>query len=321
MTKLTDAKFHNEDAARAHLEALRWPDGPYCPHCANSEPTTIRRLEGKSHRPGLHQCNECREHFTVTVGTVMERSHIPLAKWVLGFHLMNASKKGMSAHQLHRMLGITYKSAWFMAMRIREAMRDESPSAMGGPDKPVQADETYYGATSSRATGHRRRRKEKAIVVGLVDQTTGAARGFHVTHATGDTIRDILFTNVTRRSTLVSDESNLYRYAGKAFGKHETVTQTRTASPRTTSRTFSASSRRALSAPTTSSVRSTCNGIWTNLHSVTRTASASALTTGNVRRLRSVARRASVSRIGGLVQPRTRRQQAQHFLRWRKRQR
>lgn len=224
MTKLTDAKFHNEDAARAHLEALRWPDGPYCPHCGNSEPTTIRRLEGKSHRPGLHQCNECREHFTVTVGTVMERSHIPLAKWVLGFHLMNASKKGMSAHQLHRMLGITYKSAWFMAMRIREAMRDESPSAMGGPDKPVQADETYYGATSSRATGHRRRRKEKAIVVGLVDQTTGAARGFHVTHATGDTIRDILFTNVTRRSTLVSDESNLYRYAGKAFGKHETVT-------------------------------------------------------------------------------------------------
>jgi len=224
MTKLTDAKFHNEDAARAHLEALRWPDGPYCPHCGNSEPTTIRRLEGKSHRPGLHQCNECREHFTVTVGTVMERSHIPLAKWVLGFHLMNASKKGMSAHQLHRMLGITYKSAWFMAMRIREAMRDESPSAMGGPDKPVQADETYYGATSSRATGHRRRRKEKAIVVGLVDQTTGAVRGFHVTHATGDTIRDILFTNVTRRSTLVSDESNLYRYAGKAFGKHETVT-------------------------------------------------------------------------------------------------
>ena len=107
---LTNPIFHDETKAREHLESLRWPNGPFCPHCGNSDPATIKRLEGKSHRPGLFQCNECRDHFTVTVGTVMERSHIPLHKWVLAFHLMNASKKGMSAHQLHRMLKITYKS-------------------------------------------------------------------------------------------------------------------------------------------------------------------------------------------------------------------
>jgi transposase-like protein len=129
---LTAPIFHDDDAARAHLEAIRWPNGPNCPHCGNADTRKIARLEGKSHRPGLFQCNECREHFTVTVGSVMERSHIPLHKWVLAFHLMNASKKGMSAHQMHRMLGITYKSAWFLVHRIREAMRDAAPSPMGG---------------------------------------------------------------------------------------------------------------------------------------------------------------------------------------------
>lgn len=123
MTALTDPIFHDNDAARKHLEGIRWEHGVYCPHCGNADQSSLRRLEGKSHRPGLIQCNACREHFTVTVGTVMERSKIPLAKWVFGFHLMAASKKGVSAHQLHRMLGVTYKTAWFMAHRIREAIR------------------------------------------------------------------------------------------------------------------------------------------------------------------------------------------------------
>ncbi len=108
MTNLADPMFHDDDAARAHLERLRWPNGPTCPHCGSVE--NIKRFKGKSTRPGLHQCNGCRGHFTVTVGTVMERSHIPLHKWVLGFHLMAASKKGMSAMQLSRMLGVTYKT-------------------------------------------------------------------------------------------------------------------------------------------------------------------------------------------------------------------
>lgn len=122
MTTIFDPIFTDDDAARAHLEKLRWADGVYCPHCGNIEQASLHRLEGGSHRPGLFQCNACRQHFTVTVGSVMERSHIPLHKWVFAFHMMASSKKGISAHQLHRMVGITYKSAWFMAMRIREAM-------------------------------------------------------------------------------------------------------------------------------------------------------------------------------------------------------
>jgi transposase-like protein len=145
---LTNSIFHDEDAAREHLEAIRWPNGPVCPHCGNADTDKIKRLAGKSHRPGLFQCNECREHFTVTVGGVMERSHIPLTKWVLGFHLMAASKKGISAHQLMRTLGLgSYRTAWFMAHRIREAMKidNETAGPIGGEGKIVEADETYFG--------------------------------------------------------------------------------------------------------------------------------------------------------------------------------
>src|SRR5579862_2979215 len=140
---LTNPIFTDENKAREHFEAIRWPDGPYCPHCGETE--KVYRLNGKSHRDGLLHCNGCNEAFTVTVGTVMERSHIPLNKWALGFHLMAASKKGVSAHQLHRMLGITYKSAWFMAHRIREAMKDPDPTPLGGKDKIVEVVETFTG--------------------------------------------------------------------------------------------------------------------------------------------------------------------------------
>src|SRR5712692_5468879 len=140
---LTSPIFHDEDKAREHLEAQRWPDGPFCPHCGEAE--NVHRLRGKSHRPGLFQCNSCSQAFTVTVGSIFERSHIPLRKWVLAFHLMAASKKGMSSLQLSRMLGITYKSAWFMTMRIREAMKPVRPTPIGGQGKIVEADETMIG--------------------------------------------------------------------------------------------------------------------------------------------------------------------------------
>ena len=220
---LTDPIFHNEDAARAHLEAIRWPDGPICPHCGNADADMIKRLEGKSHRPGLYQCNECREHFTVTVGGVMERSHIPLHKWVLAFHLMNASKKGVSAHQLHRMLGITYKSAWFMAHRVREAMRGKNAAPMGGSGNVVQADETYYGNTSKRAKHYKKGHSHKSGVVALVDQGTGEVRAFDVKNAHAANVRAILVKNASRRSTLVTDESRLYTLTGKEYAAHETV--------------------------------------------------------------------------------------------------
>ena len=137
--------FNNEDAARKRLEALRWPNGAHCPHCGQVD--TVSHLGGKSMGPGWYFCKECREKFTVRVGTLYERSHIPLHKWLLATHLMTSSKKGISAHQLHRMLGITYKSAWFMCHRIREAMASSKNGSgpLGGPGKVVEADTTYVG--------------------------------------------------------------------------------------------------------------------------------------------------------------------------------
>src|SRR3712207_3686787 len=129
---LTNPIFHDESAARAHLEKFHWPDGPRCPYCRGDN---VYRLGGKSRQAGMLVCRPCRRKFTVAVGTVLEGSHIPLPKWVLGFHLMASSKEGMSAHQLHRMLDVTYKTAWFMAHRIREAMRETKPGPLGGENK------------------------------------------------------------------------------------------------------------------------------------------------------------------------------------------
>jgi transposase-like protein len=143
---LTDSIFTDEAAARAHFEATRWPDGAYCPFCGQFE--TFKKLGGKSMGPGWYHCSDCRRKFTALVGTVLERSHIPLTKWLMAMQLMCASKKGMSAHQLHRMLGVTYKTAWFLAMRIREAMRELHPEdfgPLGGEGKTVEHDETFVG--------------------------------------------------------------------------------------------------------------------------------------------------------------------------------
>src|SRR5258706_2020867 len=136
-------RFTDDNAARDHLESIRWPKGAVCPHCGGTERNV--RLQGTSHRPGLWFCGDCRTQFTVTVGTVFERSKVPLHKWVLATHLICSSKKGMSAHQLHRTLGVTYKTAWFMSHRIREAMGDDAPTPMGENGAPVEVDETYWG--------------------------------------------------------------------------------------------------------------------------------------------------------------------------------
>ena len=140
---LTDPIFTDEGKAREHLEAIRWPDGPVCPHCGSFD--KVYRLDGKSHRPGLIHFNGCDGAFTVTTGSVMESSHVPLNKWVLAYRLMASSKKSMSAHQLHRTLGVTYKTAWFMGHRIRESMRPEKDDKIGGPGKTIEGDETYIG--------------------------------------------------------------------------------------------------------------------------------------------------------------------------------
>lgn len=214
MTNLTDPIFHDEDKAREHLEAIRWPNGPYCPHCGNADEDQITKLNGKSHRKGLHVCNECREHFTVTVGSVMERSHIPLPKWVLGFHLMTASKKGVSAHQLMRMLGLgSYRTAWFMAHRIREAMIEATGDTgpFGGPGKIVEADETYIGTRETprkRKPGqpkptksHKSGGAQKRVIVGLVERG-GRVRTFHVQSNTAETVRALLAYSATISSKM-----------------------------------------------------------------------------------------------------------------------
>src|SRR5258705_9462047 len=144
MSDFSNPTFHDETKARVWLEKELWPDGPICPHCGVIDQATL--LHGQSHRPGLYQCNSCREPFTVTVGTLYERSHIPLNKWLAATHLMMASKKGISAMQVHRMLGISYKSAWFMCHRIRESLRETKlDTPLGGHNKVVEADETYIG--------------------------------------------------------------------------------------------------------------------------------------------------------------------------------
>lgn len=218
---LTNPIFTNEDKAREHLEAIRWPNGPTCPHCGEAEGSNLKRLEGKSHRPGLFQCNSCRQHFTVTVGSVFERSKIPLTKWLLGFHLMASSKRGISAHQLHRQLGITYKSAWFLAHRIREAMTDPKRGPLGGGGKVIEADETYIGNTK-RAKSYKKGLRHKRSIVALV-QPNGKARAFHVKRADAATVRDILVRNADRKSELHTDESRLYTETGKEFADHKTV--------------------------------------------------------------------------------------------------
>src|SRR3954466_7944226 len=153
--------FTDENEARKALEAVRWPDGPVCPHCGSTGDDVVR-LEGKSGRPGLLYCNGCKGQFTVTVGTVFERSKIPLTKWWLAAHLLNSSKKGISAHQIHRTIGVTYKTAWFMWHRRREPMADLKPTGpLGGSGKIVEADTSYVGGKEKNK--HRNKRDGKNI--------------------------------------------------------------------------------------------------------------------------------------------------------------
>jgi transposase-like protein len=215
---ITDAIFTDSDKARVHLEALLWPNGPVCPHCGESE--RVKRLSGKSTRPGLIQCNACLKNFTVTVGTVFERSKIALNKWLLASFLLSSSKKGMSSHQLHRMLGVTYKTAWFMAHRIREAMNPLDPAPLGGPGKVIESDEAFVGGFKKKRLSGNVAPKKK--VVTLVERG-GAARSFHITHVNFSTVRAALVTSVDRASHLRTDDARFYNTIGKEFASHETT--------------------------------------------------------------------------------------------------
>src|SRR5919112_741587 len=208
---LTDPIFSDEDKARAYFEEIRWPNGVTCPHCGNADSSRIYSIAAnaaKKIRAGLRECQDCHGQFTVRTGGVMESSHVPLTKWALAYSLLSSSKKGMSAHQLHRMLGVTYKTAWFMAHRIREAMMDKKPAGpLGGEGKTVEVDETYFGA-KDRVTTRTIRGKpghaSKRMVVALVERG-GHTRMFYVEKATAAEIRDVMVRNVSRKSTLHTD--------------------------------------------------------------------------------------------------------------------
>jgi transposase-like protein len=214
--------FQDETKAREALEAVLWPEGPFCRHCGNSHPDMLAKMQGKSARPGLYYCNECKREFTVTVGTVFERSKVPLTKWWMAAHMLNSGKNGASAHEIHRTLGVTYKTAWFLMHRLREAMTTLNPTPMGGEGKVIQADETYYGNSSKRAKGYRKGHSHKQQIVALVEPH-GEVRAFHMKTATSASVRDVLVRNVSRKSELHTDESQLYTKVGKEFAAHKTV--------------------------------------------------------------------------------------------------
>lgn len=226
---LTDPIFTDEEAARAHFESLRWPDGPTCHHCGVVGEAT--KLNGKSTRAGLYKCRACQKPFTATMGTLYEKSHIPLHKWLLATHLMTASKKGISSLQLHRMLGFgSYRTAWFMAHRIREGMRElfpEETGPLGGKGKTVEIDETFVGGLEKNK--HRRKRKHagtggagKEVVFSLVERK-GRVRSHHVPEVTAKTLRPILQAQVDGATFVMTDEGGATRKIGGEFEHHESV--------------------------------------------------------------------------------------------------
>ncbi|WBH18048.1 IS1595 family transposase [Sphingomonas radiodurans] len=219
MTDLTNPIYHDANKAREHLEALHWPHGPVCPRCGTLD--RITKLAGKSTRPGVYKCNECAKPFTVTVCTVFEDSKIPLNKWLLAFRLLNGAKKGFSAHELHRSLGITYKSAWFLMHRIRTAMEGAAPTGpLGGAGGTVEVDETYVGG-KAKNRAHRKPAPKKAVVA-LVERN-GNARSFHVANVTAKDVRPLVVSHIDRASFLMTDESPIYTCMGKEFAGHATV--------------------------------------------------------------------------------------------------
>jgi transposase-like protein len=215
--------FHDETAAYAWVEARLWPNGPICPHCGGVE--RISKMRGKSTRVGVYKCYQCRKPFRVTVGTVFEASHVPLRLWLQAMYLLCSSKKGISSNQLHRTLGVTLKTAWFMSHRIREAMRTVGFEPMGGAGEIVEADESYFGRLEGQPKvragyGH------KNVILTLV-QRGGAARSFHIDSATTATLGRILRAHVAAENVLMTDEAHWYKEAGRDFASHHTVTHSK----------------------------------------------------------------------------------------------
>ncbi len=225
MTSLSEPRFHDEDEARKHIEASRWADGVSCPFCGS---LNVHRMGGKT-QAGYFLCNDCRDKFTCRTGTVMERSHIPLHKWLMAIHLMVSNKNGVSAHELMRNLGLgSYRTAWFLAHRIREAMSDPAPNKDGGPlggaGKVVEIDEAVIGG-KAKNRAFREPAPKKAVVT-LVERN-GRVRSKHIANIDGKRLRPFIVKNVSRKSTLNTDEAGYYIKIGREFAKHHAVDHSR----------------------------------------------------------------------------------------------
>lgn len=216
---LLDPRFTDPVAAAEYLEGLRWADGVVCPHCGESEREPYR-LNSKATTRRLWKCRACRKQFTVMVGTIFESSHVPLNKWLAAFYLLCSSKKGMSAHQLHRMIDVSYKTAWFLFHRIREAMHD--PSFAGLLGGVVEVDETYVGGRRKKGGEKGRSRKHKTPVVALIERG-GKARTMRVADVTGKTLKGAIREHVDPSARIMTDEWSGYRNIGREFAGHDTV--------------------------------------------------------------------------------------------------
>ncbi len=227
MSRLSAPYLHDEEAAHSFLEAVLWPNGPVCPHCGGVDRISkVKANPEKRVRYGLHRCGDCKKQFTVKVGTVFEASKVPLHLWLQAVVLMTASKKGISAHQLHRTLGVTYKTAWFMAHRIREAMRSGDLAPFGGKGGIVEVDETFIGVDRTIKPKHEKKGRgyaHKHKVLSLVDRESGKARSMVVDDLKAATLTPILQENIAKEARVFTDEAGQYKKLGASFAEHAFV--------------------------------------------------------------------------------------------------